>query len=138
MSQQNVQIVRRHLDAWGSGTPELALDYMAPDVQFDASTRPGGKVWHGREGVRQAIGEWLEIWEDYRMQREGLIDAGGETVVSLWSESGRAKRSGAPISERGATVFTLSGGLISAVLVSVDREGVLAGLGLAAEPRESG
>ncbi len=36
------------------------------------------------------------------------------------------------MSEAGVTVFTLADGLIVAVLVSVDREGVLASLGLAA------
>ena len=131
MSLQNVEIVRRHLEALDSETPERALDYMSEDVEFDASTRPGGKVWHGREGVREALVEWVEIWDDFRLEFGDLIDAGGDRVVSLWSESGRAKRSGALMSETGATVFTLAGGEIAAVLVSVDREGVLAGLGLA-------
>jgi hypothetical protein len=74
----------------------------------------------------------VEIWGDFRLELEGLIDAGENRVVSLWHESGRAKRSGALMSEAGATVFTLDGGLIASVLVSVDREGVLASLGLAA------
>ncbi len=133
MSQQNVDLVTSHLEAWEAGSPERALGFMSEEVEFDARTRPGGKVWHGREGVREAIGEWLEIWDEYRMERGPVIDAGGERVVSLWRESGRARRSGAPISEEGATVFTITGGQISSVFVSVDREGVLAGLGLASD-----
>jgi ketosteroid isomerase-like protein len=138
MSHENVEIVRRHLDAWRSETPERALGYMREDVEFDASARPDGKVWHGHDGVREAIGEWLEIWDEYELQRGELIDAGEHRVVSLWSESGRARQSGALISEEGATVFTLAGGLISKVLVSVDTEGVLARLGLTAHPRGGG
>ena len=138
MSQQNVDLVTSHLDAWEGGNSERALGFMSEDVEFDARTRPGGKVWHGRDGVREAIVEWLEIWDEYQMERGRVIDAGGERVVSLWRESGRARRSGAPISEEGATVFTIAGGRISSVLVSVDREGVLAGLGLASDPPGSG
>lgn len=132
MTFQNVEIVRLHLAAWGSENPEAALEYMREDVEFDASTRPDGKVWHGREGVSEAMSEWLEIWGDFRMEFEQLIDAGENRVVSFWHESGRAKRSGALMSEAGITVFTLADGEIAAVLVSVDREGVLASLGLAA------
>ncbi len=132
MTRGNLEIVRLHLDAWRSETPERALEYLREDVEFDARTRPGGKVWHGREGVSEAIAEWVEIWAEFRLELEELIDAGENRVVSLWHESGRARRSGALMSEAGATVFTLDGGLIAAVLVSVDREGVLASLGLAA------
>ncbi len=132
MTLQNVEIVRLHLAALGSETPARALDYMRGDVEFDARTRPGGKVWHGREGVSEALREWMEIWDEFQLEFEELIDAGENRVVSLWHESGRAKRSGALMSEAGATVFTLEDGLIAAVLVSVDREGVLASLGLAA------
>ena len=128
MSAENVEIVRRHLDAWSSETPARALGYMSEDVEFDARARPGGKVWHGREGVRAAIGEWVEIWDEFQLEFEELIDAGDDRVVSLWQERGRAKRSGALMSENGATVFTLAGGEIVDVLVSIDREAVLARL----------
>ena len=132
MTLQNVEIVSRHLDALRSETPARALEYMREDVEFDASTRPDGKLWHGRAGVSEAMREWLEIWDEFQLEFEELIDAGEEHVVSLWHERGRAKQSGALMSEAGATVFTLKDGLIAAVLVSVDREGVLASFGLAA------
>jgi ketosteroid isomerase-like protein len=130
MSSQNVEIVRRHLEAWRSGDAARALAYMSEDVEFDASTRPGGKIWHGRDGVSESLAEWLEIWDEYVLDTEEPIDAGEGVVLSLWHESGRAKHSGALIAEPGATVFTLRDGSITKVLVSLDRAGVLAGLGL--------
>jgi ketosteroid isomerase-like protein len=130
MTLQNLEIVRLHLDAWSSETPERALDYMSGDVEFDASTRPDGKVWHGHDGVREAVREWVEIWDEFHLELGEVIDAGEGRIVSLWHERGRAKRSGALMSEDGATVFRLEDGLIVSVLVSVDPEGVLAGLGL--------
>ena len=130
MSQENLEIVRRHLAALMSGTPQLALEHMHDDVEFDASTRPDGKIWHGRDGVREALEEWREIWDEYRLELGELIDADADTIVSLWWETGRARQSGAVMSQEGITVFTLSGGLIASVLVSVDRKGVLPALGL--------
>ena len=55
MTLQDIEIVRRHLAAWGSEEPDAALAYMREDVEYDASARPGGKIWHGHDGVREAM-----------------------------------------------------------------------------------
>jgi ketosteroid isomerase-like protein len=138
MSDENVEIVRRHLEALRSETPQLALGYMRDDVEFDASTRPDGKVWHGHDGAREALGEWREIWDEYELKFGDVVDASPDKVVALWSESGRARQSGAFLSQDGATVFTLADGVITHVLVSVDPHGVLARLGVATDPRAGG
>jgi ketosteroid isomerase-like protein len=131
MSQENVEIVRRCFDAWMSGDSASALPLLSADIEFDVSTRPDGKVWHGPEGMRQAIAEWVGAWDEYTLETEDWLDAGGDRVVSLWREKGRAKQSGTPTAQEGATVFTLRDGLISSVRVSVDRARTLAETGLA-------
>jgi ketosteroid isomerase-like protein len=131
MSLQNVEIVRLLLDAWRGGTPALALGYMREDVEIDTSTRPDGKVWSGREGVSAAMADWFDVWDEHRLRFGELVEAADGRVALLWSESGRAKRSRAPLSQDGVTVFTVVDGLVSAILVSVDTDRVLATLGLA-------
>jgi ketosteroid isomerase-like protein len=130
MSRQNVELVRRMFAAYRSGSPEEALSLFHPDIEFDVRTRPDGKVWHGREGVRRAIEEWTGAWEGWDMEVERYIDAGGDRVAVLWNERGRAGRSGIALAEEGVSVFTLREGLIVAVRVSVDRESTLEELGL--------
>ena len=70
-------------------------------------------------------------WDDRRIDGERYIDAGGERVVIRWTESGRAKTNGGPMSQDGITVNTGRDGLIIASLVRSDRDRALADLGLA-------
>lgn len=135
MSQENLEIVRQMLEWWRSDTPQRGLEQMREDVAFDASVRPDGKVWRGRVAVGEALSEWSEIWDEHQLDLDDLIDAGGQHVVLLWSESGRAKHSRALLSQEGATIFTLADGLVCEIRIALDRKAVLAELGVTAKPR---
>jgi ketosteroid isomerase-like protein len=131
MSQENVEVARLMMEAWGSSAPERALDYLHPEVEYDATVRPDGKVWHGRDGVRRAMIEWTGTWIDWRVEVEGYLDAGDGRVVVLWRESGRAKASGAKMAQEGATVTTVRDGMVVSFVASLDRQGTLKSVGLA-------
>jgi hypothetical protein len=60
MSEENVEIVRRHIDAYESGDYEASLAAYHPELVCDASARPEGRVYRGREGVAEAIRVWAE------------------------------------------------------------------------------
>jgi ketosteroid isomerase-like protein len=130
VSQENVEIVRGVMEAWAHDAPESALAYLHPNVEFDARVRPDGKVWHGRDGVRQALIEWTGTWSDWRQDVERYIDAGDDRVVLLWRETGRAMGSGVPVSQQGATVVTIREGMIVSAVISLNRDQTLAALGL--------
>jgi ketosteroid isomerase-like protein len=130
MSRQNVEIVRCSLEAWKSGAVEDALRYLHPEVTLDVTMRPDGKVWHGREGFRRAMVEWVGTWIGWEFEIERYIDVGDDRVVVLWRERGRAKSSGAPMSHQGVTVSTVRDGMIVSTVITVDRQGTLAALGL--------
>ena len=54
-----------------------AGDYIYPaDVRFDATVRPDGKVWHGPEGARRAMTEWVQEWDEYELQTERVLGGG--------------------------------------------------------------
>jgi ketosteroid isomerase-like protein len=128
--EQDVAVVQRMLEAYAAGAPERALEFLDPDVEFDATVRPDGRVWRGREEVRRAMREWADVWDDFEMNVERCIDAGGGRVVMLWNEHGRAKGSGVPLAQSGVMLFELRAGRIVAMAVHLDRQGVLEGLGL--------
>jgi ketosteroid isomerase-like protein len=130
VSEENVEIVRRAMEAWGSSNPEQALEYLHPEVEYDARVRPDGKMWHGREGVRQAMIEWTGAWSDWQVEVEDYLDAGQGRVVILWRESGRAKGSGAAMAQEGASVLTIRNGMIASFVASLDRQGTLKAVGL--------
>jgi ketosteroid isomerase-like protein len=120
-------------EAYRTSAPKSALEYMHPEIEYDTTLRPDGKVWHGREGARRALSEWTETWEDFEMEVERYLDAGDGRVVVLWNERGRAKASGVPLLQSGVTVCTVRDGLIVAMFIGLDRRGTLQAAGLPAE-----
>ena len=133
MSDQDVEVVRRLLAAIETGSVDSALALLHADVRFDATVRPDGKVWHGPEGARRAMTEWVQEWDEYELQTERVLQASKGRVAVLFHERGRARGSGLPIAQAGVTVFTLRGGLIAEIRPRLDRERTLAELGLSDE-----
>jgi ketosteroid isomerase-like protein len=105
MSQENVEIVRRCCEAFNRGDHEAALDALNPAIEYDLSHFPDGRVYQGREGVREAFRTWLGTWDDYRQEQEEFIDAG---VVVCVREHGRGKGSGVKLARATFGVWTMN------------------------------
>jgi ketosteroid isomerase-like protein len=77
MSQENVEIVRRAVEAYGREGLDGALRYYDPEVERE----PTGAyieraTCRGHEGVRRYLRSMEEEFEDLRIEPEELIDAG--------------------------------------------------------------
>jgi ketosteroid isomerase-like protein len=129
MSEENVEIVRRQLDAYVRGDSETALAAYDPEVEFDVSIRPEGRVYQGLEGLVEAIRTWSGTWEDYRVEIEEIIDA-GDNVVVVDHQMGRGKGSGAPLDQQTFWVYTLREGKIVRLVWLPTREEALEAAGL--------
>jgi hypothetical protein len=70
MSEENVEIVRRQIEAYASGDYETALAGFDPEVEFDVSMRPEGRVYRGPDGVAEAMRSWTGTWEDFKLEVE--------------------------------------------------------------------
>jgi ketosteroid isomerase-like protein len=105
MSQENVEIVRRHMDAYLSGDYEAALGAYAPNVECDATARPEGRVYRGREGVIEAFRVWRGTWENWKGEVAEIIDAGDRALMVL-HEAGWGKGSGIEVEPRTFFVYT--------------------------------
>jgi ketosteroid isomerase-like protein len=131
MSQQNVDAVKRLMDAFLGAEPTSALELLDPEVEFDSSARPDGRLWSGHEGVRGALLEWTSAWEDWSMEIESYLDVDDERVLFYWREQGTGKGSGMRLQQAGATVVTLRDGRVVRLRAYVDRSQARADVGLA-------
>ena len=109
MSRENVEIVKACCEAFDRGDYEAALEALAPDVEYDLSHFPDGRVYRGRDGVREAFRIWMGTWEDYRQERGDLVDAGAEVIVPT-REHGRGKGSGIELDRDTFGVWTMRDG----------------------------
>ncbi len=117
MSERNIEIVRGVFDAFFRGDMDSAMKAFDPDIEWDVTLRADGRVYHGHEGVRQGVGDWISVWDDYRVEIEEYVDAGDEVVV-LATESGRGKGSGIESEQKVSFAWTLSDGKVVRVKIS--------------------
>ena len=111
MSQENVEIVRSMWNAFLGADPVSGLSFCDPEIEWDGTNLPDGKVARGREALVEHALRWAEMWEDWVMEPQRFIDAGGENVVLIFRETGRSE-SGAQMDERHAELYRVRDGRV--------------------------
>jgi len=130
MSEENVEIVRRTVEAYAAGDIETALEAYDPSVEFDVSmARPEGGVYHGPQGVEEGVQAWVGRWAAYDFEVEEIIDA-GDRVLIVVRESGRGERSGVEVDQHTFWVNTMRGGKIVRAELFNERNRALKAAGL--------
>jgi ketosteroid isomerase-like protein len=113
---QNVEIVREVMALvrrTGTGEPEPRLfELLAPEVKLDMSRRTfNPDVYEGHDGLRRFKRERDEVWEEFLVTPERMVDA-GESVVVIESLRGRGRGSGVETRSRSASVWTMRDGQV--------------------------
>jgi ketosteroid isomerase-like protein len=116
MSEENVEIVRRLYEAAGRRDIATVYSLYDPQIEWDASriergTMPG-RVVHGQADLQKWLREWYGPWEDIHDDLEELIEASEDEVISVMTQRGRGRESGAEVGRRVATIWTIREGRI--------------------------
>ncbi len=111
MSRENVEVVRRTLDAFLSADLETALSFFDPDVEWDGTNLPDGQVGRGHEAIMEHLTRWADQWDEWTVEVERIVGAGSDRVVVFLRERGRST-SGLNMDELHAEVYDLRGGKI--------------------------
>jgi ketosteroid isomerase-like protein len=136
MSRENVEVVRRFYDSLREAAePDTVLaslsELLDARFEFDISrTNPEGRVYHGRDGLRDAMEQWLAPWDDYRLEAVEFLDAGDERVVVMQRERGRIRGTGAWVEHQRGVVYTVRNGKITRYEEHHDRAQALEAVGL--------
>jgi ketosteroid isomerase-like protein len=129
MSQENVEVVRSAYEAFARGDFETALELFHPDIEWHDPDRPGGGTYHGHEGLIRNLEEWLEGWEEFRLEPEEFLEAGDQVVV-LVRQSGRGKGSGVEIEAPLAQTYRVHEGKVVWARTYASREEALKAAGM--------
>jgi|ERR1035438_8697701 ketosteroid isomerase-like protein len=131
---QNVEIVREVMALvrrTGTGEPEPRLfELLAPEVKLDMSRRTfNPDVYEGHDGLRRFKRERDEVWEEFLVTPERMVDA-GESVVVIESLRGRGRGSGVETRSRSASVWTMRDGQVIHMATYRDPQEALDAVGL--------
>jgi ketosteroid isomerase-like protein len=109
MSEENVEMVRRGYEAYARGDVDVLLEGNAPDLVVYRRD-PDGATFHGPEGLLEAIGEWVEDFDEFALAAREFIDANDEQVVVRVHQKAVAAQSGAPVEGEFWFVHTIRDG----------------------------
>ncbi len=132
MSQENVEIVRRTVEAILRGEWEQAAQLIDPDAEGHGTVGglSDGEVLRGVTQFRQSFEqEDAEAWEERRLEPQEFIDA-GDRVVVLVREFRRGKGSGIELEADTAVVFEVRDGRVVRMQGYMDQTKALKAAGL--------
>jgi ketosteroid isomerase-like protein len=70
MSQENVEIVRRLIEAWNRNEQDRVIGILDPGMVIDAARRRvNPKTYTGMQGIRRMVADREEVREEFRMER---------------------------------------------------------------------
>jgi ketosteroid isomerase-like protein len=132
MSQENVALARKAIDALNRGDFDALLAFHSPDVVWEALEGvPGiGELYRGRAGVREWIEQLLEVFKEPQIEIEEITDLGDDRVFIEVVLTARGRGSGAPVEYRTWQIVWFVDGLITRRQVFWTRDPALEAAGL--------
>lgn len=130
MSQEDVEVVERLIDAFNAKDLDLFAELTAPDFEWSPSmVAIEGEVFVGRAGIETYFGRMSDGWDSFRLEDGVLSDLGNRVHWSGRLE-GRGRISGALISEPLDILYGLRDGKISSMRSFLDHDEAVRAMGL--------
>jgi ketosteroid isomerase-like protein len=130
MSQENVAIVRRGMEAWNRQdlTTWLAVFGSDAEIDWSRSRGPLRGVYRGHTELETFGDEWWSMFDDIRFETHGFTESGSQVVVP---NTARLRgRDGIEVVARSTFVFTVEGGQITCLRMFQERDEALEAAGL--------
>jgi ketosteroid isomerase-like protein len=131
MSRENVEAVRRGLEAWNRGDLDAMLKVLHPEVEMTpviAQLVEGDAVYRGITGARRFWEDWRIAWS-FQFGALDLRDV-GDSVVMITQVSVTSQASGLELDTPMAAVFTLRNGRVIRMTSYLDPAEALEAVGL--------
>src|SRR6188472_1160440 len=114
MSQENVEVVRKVIDAVNRGDLDAWLGFLSPDVVWESLPLVGFRdVYRGRAEAREWLERITEVFEEAHLEIEQITPLNDDAVLNELTESGRGSGSGLPGEQRIWEIVWFTEGLIT-------------------------
>ena len=129
MSQENVEIVRRTIEAWNRRDIKSALQALDPEIQFEHRVAALQGSFVGLDGVRGWLADLAEHFCAWRIYCEDIRDL-GDRVLALGTNRATGRESGVETEVPFTVVARLKDGRITHFTDYGDRDQALEAVGL--------
>jgi ketosteroid isomerase-like protein len=139
VSKDAVEIVRRCIELFNRRNVARVLELLDPDIELDLSRNIfNPDIYRGHVGVERWRSMVEDVWDDFHVVVEELIDAGDEVVARV-TMGGRGKESGVEVKMQIFSIWTVRGSKVVQMVGGYrDRTEVLDAAGLADDASAEG
>jgi ketosteroid isomerase-like protein len=131
MSEENVEIVRRGLEAYARRDIDSWLAYLDPEFELHSAIVGGaeGKVYRGHEGARKWLADSDEGFEELRIELTEFRDL-GDRVLAFGRIRARGRGSGVELDSPTGWLLTVRNGQLAKAQGFLSRDDALEAAGL--------
>ena len=132
MSQANVEIVRKAIQAWNRREADLLLSYTAPEIEW----MPAGPaavesaVYRGHDEVASAYAAVWQTWDLFQFEGSQLRDL-GDSVLWLGQVKMRGRASQVELDEEFAAHWVVRDGKLIRIQAFLSWQDALEAIGMA-------
>ncbi len=131
MSQENVRLVERAIEAVNARDIEGYLACCTETVKLETPMAPVGGMYEGIDGIRRFFTDIEDAAPDFRIELDGVEEVDSERVITFLRTSGTGRSSGIRMGYRQTNVYDLIDAKISHIRIFLDRQEALKAMGLA-------
>ena len=126
MSQENVQIVRRVMEAVVRRDIETVESFASETSRFDSAlAATEGRTFSGPTATRDYFAAFDEAFADVEIHLEEVIEAADERVILQARVSGRGRGSGITLDQIYFQVWTVADGKVQEIVSRSDLQSAL-------------
>src|SRR5882724_3420044 len=115
MSQENVEVAKRLIDAFNATNVDAFTALTTPDFAWSPSMAAiEAEVFRGSEGIDRYFANLATAWEEFHIIRDEFRDH-GDVVVMLGALRGRGRNSGVTVNSSLGMVFDFRAGAVSRI-----------------------
>ncbi len=123
IQRRNVELTRRGFDAYSAGDYEAVAELLDPDVELHADEELlNGGDFRGRDGFLRWSAEWLEAWEEFRVEPRSLELFGDSWVLADSHQLARGAGSGVAVEMDVFWAFEVADGAVRRMHLYASRE----------------
>jgi ketosteroid isomerase-like protein len=121
------------IDAFNETGVEAALPYLHPEIEWVAPPEwLEDRLYKGHDGIRRLSAYWTQLFDEYRVTPQRVMDAGDGRVLLLLQQEGRIIGSGDRVESPLGYLVEIHDTLVARVEIFFSWEATLEAAGLSA------
>jgi len=133
MLEERAAPILNAIEAFNETGVEAALPYLHPEIEWVAPPEwLEDRLYEGHDGIRRLSAYWTQLFDEYRLVPQRMMDAGDGRVVILLQQEGRIIGSGDLVESPLGYLAEISDTLVDRVEIFFSWEATLEAAGLSA------